>query len=438
MNSKKFLTVGARPWRGHSCLLRPGSSGSTLPGHRTKVEMNLDTAGKVPAPRPGPGRRNRLPHHFLAIALGFLPTLFLNGCGSKVEAGSGTAEAPPAVKVDHEENAGIFKVEHPEQFQLATAKQRDAAQELNVTGSVNPDVSRTVPVISLASGRVVEIHARLGDSVTKGQLLMRVQSADISQAFSDYRQALADETLAHSQYDRAKLLYDKGAIAQKDMEVALNADTKAKVTVDNTREHLRVLGADVEHPSSLIDIFAPVSGVITEQNVTNAAGVKTLDNSPNLFTIADLSDVWIVCDVFENDLPYVRMGEFADIHLNAYPDLALKGRIDNIGPVLDPSNRTAKVRLEVHNPGTLRLGMFVRATFYGAQREVHAVVPAPAVLHLHDRDWVYTPLNEGSFKRVEVTGGKMLPDNMQEILKGLKPGQKVVARALELQNTVEQ
>jgi cobalt-zinc-cadmium efflux system membrane fusion protein len=373
----------------------------------------------------------------LAVAV-FAPALFLSGCGNKVEAGSEATTEAPAVKIEHEETAGVYKVDHPEQFQLATATPYNAAQELNVTGSVNPDVSRTVPVISLASGRVMEIHARLGDAVTKGQLLMRVQSADISQAFSDYRQALADETLARAQYDRSKLLYDKGAIAQKDLEVALNADTKAKVTVENTREHLRVLGADVDKPSSLIDIFAPVSGVITEQNVTAAAGVKTLDNSPNLFTIADLSDVWIVCDVYENDLPYVKIGEFADIHLNAYPTLVLKGRIDNIGPILDPNIRTAKVRLEVHNPGMLRLGMFVRATFYGSQKEVHAAVPSAAVLHLHDRDWVYTPLDDGRFKRLEVVGGKMLPDSLQEILSGLKPGQKVVARALVLQNTVEQ
>lgn len=373
----------------------------------------------------------------LSIILCFVPAVFLNGCGNKVEANAASV-APPEVRVEHEENAGIFRVEHPEQFALATATERADAPELNVTGTVSPDVARTVPVISLSSGRVVEIHARLGDSVTKGQLLMRVQSSDISQAFSDYRQALADETLARSQYDRAKLLYDKGAVAQKDLEVALNADTKAKVTVENTRERLRVLGADINHPSSLVDIHAPVSGVITEQNVTNAAGVKTLDNSPNLFTIADISDVWIVCDVYENDLANVRMGEFADIHLSAYPNVVLKGRITNIGPSLDPNIRTAKVRLEVHNPGMLRLGMFVQATFYGFRKEVHAVVPAPAVLHLHDRDWVYTPLDGGRFKRVEVTGGKMLPDNMQEILTGLQPGQKVVARALVLQNTVEQ
>lgn len=374
---------------------------------------------------------------FLFAIVSCATMLLSTGCTKKVEAG-GSVEPPAPVKIDREENAGVFKVEHPEQFATVQAAERDAAPELNVTGAVNPDVSRTVPVISLASGRVVEIHARIGDMVTKGQLLMRVQSNDISQAFSDLRQATADEKLAASQYDRAKLLYDKGAIAQKDLEVAQNTDEKAKVSVQTAKEHLRVLGADMDHPSSLVSIYAPVTGVITEQNVTAAAGVKTLDNSPNLFTISDLSDVWIICDVYENDLPYVQLGQFADIHLNAYPNMVLKGRIGNIGPILDPAIRTAKVRLEVHNPGMLRLGMFVQATFHGLQKEVHAVVPAAAILHLHDRDWIYTPLNDGRFRRIEVRAGQVLPGNMQEILSGIRPGDKVVQEALKLQSTVEQ
>ncbi|HYL37763.1 MAG TPA: efflux RND transporter periplasmic adaptor subunit [Bryobacteraceae bacterium] len=367
------------------------------------------------------------------IALGAI----LAGCGSKVKADA-KAEAPPSAVVEQETDSSVVKVDHPERFPLATAEEYNVAPELKVTGSVNPDVSRNIPVISLASGRVVEIRARLGDTVTKGQLLMRVQSSDISQAFSDYRQSVADENLTRAQLDRAKILYEKGAIAQKDLEVAEDADAKAKVVVETTTERLRVLGADMSHPSSLVDIYAPVSGVITEQNVTASAGVKTLDNSPNLFTISDVSTVWVICDVFENDLPSVHLGEFADIHLNAYPNLVIKGRISNIGPVLDPNIRTAKVRLEVPNPGPLRFGMFVTATFHGLSKELRATVPASAVLHLHDRDWVFVPRDGGGFRRVEVIGGNMLPGNRQEILSGISPGQQVVSNALVLENSVEQ
>jgi cobalt-zinc-cadmium efflux system membrane fusion protein len=363
--------------------------------------------------------------------------LILAGCGAKGGEPDPKGEAPPPAQVEQEPSSDLVKVDHPDQFAIVTAGARSVAPELKVTGVVNVDVSRNVPVISLASGRVVEIRAKLGDAVTKGQLLMRVQSSDISGAFADYRHAVADEVLAHAQLDRAQLLFDKGAIAQKEVEVAQDAEAKAKIDVETAQEHLRVLGADMNQPTAIVDITAPISGVIVEQNVTNAGGVKTLDNSPNLFTIADLSSVWIMCDVYENDLSSVHMGEQADIRLNAYPDRVFKGRIDNIGPILDPNIRTAKVRLQVQNPGVMRLGMFVTATFHGQTKQVRAVVPASAVLHLHDRDWVYMPNPDNTFRRVGVVGGLMVPPNLQEVT-GINPGDRVVANALVLQNTAEQ
>lgn len=374
---------------------------------------------------------------FALMAASVSLSFVLSGCGAKVQADT-KMEAPPAAQVENETDSSLFKVEHVEQFPLVTAAEHDTAPELKTTGSVNADVSRNIPVISLASGRIVEIDARLGDTVAKGQLLLKIQSQDIAQAFSDYRQAMADEELAKAQLDRAKILLDKGAIAKKDEEVAEDAEVKAKVTTETAVEHLRVLGADMQHPSSIIEIYAPVSGVITDQQVTASAGVKTLDNSPNLFTISDLSKVWIICDVYENDMSFVHVGEYADIHLNAYPNVVLKGQIQNIASTMDPNIRTAKVRLEVDNPGLLRFGMFVTATFHGMQKEMHATVPATAVLHLHDRDWVYSPAGTNQFRRIEVMGGDMLPGGMQEIASGIKPGQQVISNALVLQATVEQ
>lgn len=371
------------------------------------------------------------------VAAALAACLISAGCGAKVEANPKEGEPPPA-DVIHESDGSVFRVDHPEQFPIATAGEHDAAPQLNTTGSVSPDVSRNIPVISLASGRIVEIDARLGDTVTKGQLLLKIQSQDIAQAFSDYRQAVADEELAKAQLDRSKILLEKGAIAKKDEEVAEDAEIKAKVTTETALEHLRVLGADLNHPNSIVEIHAPVSGVITDQQVTAAAGVKSLDSSPNLFTISDLSHVWIICDVYENDMSFVHLGEFADIHLAAYPKEVLKGRIDNIAPTLDPNIRTEKVRLEVQNNGRLRFGMFVTATFQGMQKQLRATVPADAVLHLHDRDWVYAPAGNSEFRRMEVVGGNMLPGNLQEIISGIQPGQKVVANALALQSTVEQ
>jgi cobalt-zinc-cadmium efflux system membrane fusion protein len=360
------------------------------------------------------------------------------GCGKPATAQPSAGDTGPVKPaVEPELDANNFKVAHPERFPLGTAGEHVAAPELNATGVVNPDVSRQVPVPSLATGRIVEINARLGDEVKKGQLLFKVRSTDVSSAYSDYRQAVKNEELTRLQLKRAHLLFDDGAIPQSALEIAQNAEDDNLVVLDTTKEHLGLLGVDPAHPTGIVEVFAPVSGTITDQQITNQSGVQAL-TPPNPFTISDLSKVWIVCDVYENNMAQVHIGEYADIHLVAYPNRVLKGRISNILPIVDPNIRTAKVRLEVDNPGLMRIGMFVTATFKGQSAERRATVPATAVLHLHDREWVYTPAQNGFFRRVEVTAGGMLPDNLQEIVTGIKPGDRVISNALVFQNTVEQ
>jgi membrane fusion protein, heavy metal efflux system len=365
--------------------------------------------------------------------------LFITGCERKVKAQdkveASVGPAPTVVEADLDANN--FKVDHPDQFPLATAGEHTAAPELNVTGVVNPDVSKQVPVPSLATGRIVEVDARLGDEVTKGQLLFKVRSADIANAFSNYRQAAKNEELTKIQLVRANTLFEHGAIPKSGQEVAQNAEDDNLVVLETAKEQIGLLGADPDHPTGIVQVFSPVSGTITDQEITEQSGVQAL-TPPNPFTISDLSHVWIICDVWENNMSQVHIGEYADIHLVAYPDRVLKGRISNILPIIDPAIRTAKVRLQVDNPGLMRIGMFVTATFHGETMERRATVPASAILHLHDREWVYTPLGNGRFRRQEVTAGNMLPEDMQEIVRGIKPGDQVISKALVFQNTVEQ
>ncbi len=355
--------------------------------------------------------------------------------GCKVKAADAAAEAPPPAKVVGDVDVANWAVQDPSKYPLATAEQYNAPAKLLVTGVVNPDIARTVPVISLASGRVVAIKARLGDEVRKGQVLLQVRSDDISGGFATYQSAVADEVLAKAQWERAQELYKHGAIALNDLQIADDTEQKAKIAVDVAAEHLKLLGGTVEHPSGIVDITAPVTGVITDQQVTNAAGVQSLGTNP--FTISDLTYVWIVCDVYENDISSVRIGDGAEVRFNALPDLVLKGTVSNIGPILDPSIRTAKVRIEVHNPGSLRIGMFAAATFQTLKKEVHTAVPSSAILRLHDRDWVYIPAPENKFHRLQIVAGDSLPNDMQEVKVGLKPGQQVVQNPLALQNEID-
>ncbi len=353
----------------------------------------------------------------------------LAGCSSQqVDAVSNIA---PAVTVEQVADPNLITVDKPERFPLATATSRAEVSELIANGSVAPDVNRTVPVNALSAGRVLEIHARLGDDVQKGQLLLTINSSDMSQAFSEYRKFQADEALAKTQSERAQLLFSHGALAQKDLDVAAEIYDKAKVDTQTALDRIRILGGDPQRPSAVIEVRAPISGTIVEQNVTAAAGVKSQDNSPNLFTIADLSQVWVICDVYENDLAQVREGDRAQIEFNAYPNRKFSGRISNIGKLLDPNTRTAKVRIELSNErGLLRPNMFATVHFQSQGLQMRTVVPATAVLRLEDRDWVFVKVGENQFQRKEVHAGAVNGDGTEQVDSGLSAGKRVVRDAL--------
>ena len=361
--------------------------------------------------------------------------LSIVGCEKKFNPADGT---PQSLKPKEVGDMSLVTLDKPDQFPLVSAEGIEAPAELKVTGAVNPDISREVPVISLASGRVVDIKTRLGNDVKKGQLLLRVQSPDITNAFDAYLKAVNDEQLANKAYARAKDLYEHGAVPQSALEQAEDTEKDMRADLNAAEEQLRTLGVDKDHPSSIVPVYAPISGVVIAQNVTNAAAAGvTFSGSSTVFTIADLSSVWILCDVYENDLPKIALGQTASIYTNAYPARLLTGRISDIEPILDPSIRTAKVRIELPNPGFLKIGMFVTATFQSKEKQTHTVVPATAILHLRDRDWVYVAAGDSRFQRVEVHAGQMLPGNRQELLSGLSVGQSVVSNVLQLESTLE-
>lgn len=355
--------------------------------------------------------------------------------GVGVGCSRGGEAAPTKAEVTLDPN--VYQTDRPELFKIVPVETRKVATTLTANGVVAPDVNRTIHVTSLGGGRVIDLKVRLGDQVKKGQVLLIISSPDLAGAFSDYQKAVADERLAKKALDRAQLLLDKGAIAEKDFQLAEDTEEKAKVDVETTAQHVRVLGGDPAHPSPMLELRAPVGGTIVEQNVAGFEGIKSLDNTPNLFTIADLSQVWVVCDVFENDLDSVHMGDAAEIKLNAYPDKVLQGRVADISRVLDPNTRAAKVRIVLANPdGTLRPGMFALATFRSRKMVPTLVLPSTAVLRLHDKDWVFVKEGEKQFRKVQVQGGHAGPDGTIEIESGVKEGTPVVSNALDFSTAV--
>ena len=366
----------------------------------------------------------------LCLMLLISAALLVNlGCSNDTPA----ATSKPPVTLDPD----VFEADHPELFKTAKAEVRPLATIVTANGSISPDVNRTIHVTSLGSGRVVDLKAKLGDAVQKGQTLLVISSPDLAGAFADYQKAKADEALSRKSQERAQMLYDRGAIAAKDLEVAEDAEDKAKVDLDTADHRVRILGADPSHPSPLIELKAPVSGTIVEQNVAGNEGVKSLDNTPNLFTIANLSEVWAVCDVFENDLGEVHLGDSAEIRLNAFPDRTFKGKVADISRVLDPNTRSAKVRIILPNAdGSLRPGMFAVATFRSRKLTDRVVVPATAIMRLHDKDWVFRKEGDKKFRKVSIIADGLAPDGMQEIRQGVKPGDELVTNALEFSTEV--
>ncbi len=345
---------------------------------------------------------------------------------------------PEPTKVEVKLESGVFNVDRPELFKVVKVGTRDLPTLLKANGSVTPDVNRTIHVTSQGSGRVVDLRVRLGDFVKKGQPLLSIYSADLTAAFSDFQKAQADERLSKKALDRSQLLYSHGAIAQRDIEQIEDAEEKAKVDVQNTAEHIRVLGGDPVHPSAQIDLRAPVSGTIVEQNISGFEGVKNLDNSPNLFTIADLSQVWVVCDVFENDLEEVHAGDSAEVKLSAFSDRVFHGTVSDISRMLDPATRSAKVRIVLPNPkGELRPGMYAVTSFRSRRMQPHILIPATSVMRLQDRDWIFHKENEHHFRQIEVHITGDAPDGMHEIQDGaVSVGDEIVLNALEFSTEV--
>lgn len=363
-------------------------------------------------------------------------SIALTGCSAKAQFDA-AAGAPPKTQIIEEPDLNLVHVSDAQRFRLAMACPHLETPKLSATGVISPDIDQSIPVVSLASGRVIGVYAKLGDDVKKGQLLLKIFSSDVSSAFASYTEAKADEALARKQLDRAELLYQHGAASLNELQVAQDSETKAEAALRAAEQQLRNLGGNPASSNPVISIYAPASGTIVAQNVTPAADVHTPDNQPNLFTIANLSTVWAVANVYENELPQVQAGDAADVVLNAYPGRTFRGRVDNISKILDPGTRTAKVRVVLANPGIMRAGMFVTVSFHARTGQIYANVPATSVLHLHDRSWVFVPVKAGQFRRTEVTTGESFNGTV-DILSGISPGQQVVADALALSAETQQ
>lgn len=355
----------------------------------------------------------------------------LAGCGHK-----SNAQAKKKTRIIEKSSSGMVIQVKPsiaKRFKLVRATTIKRAHHFSAPGVIAPDVSRTVSVFSLANGFAVQVPVQLGEKVHKGEVLAVVNSPDLAKAISSYQTAKAQATLTHKELNREESLYKHGAAPRKALESARYSEQHAEIEVHNAARQIKLLGGSLNSPSPLVNVRAPIGGTIIKQKISRGEAVE----NSYLFKIADLSRIWVLCSIYENDLPRVQVGDSAHIKIAAYPQLDLIGRISNISGVLNPATRTAKVRVVLNNPhGLLKPGMFATARFTSTHKSPEVLVPVTALFQLHDDFWVFRPIKPGVFRRESVAVGSVAKPGWQVVTHGLHAGQKVVANSLEFASAV--
>jgi cobalt-zinc-cadmium efflux system membrane fusion protein len=322
-------------------------------------------------------------------------------------------------------------------IETATVQLSAVPNYLELPAQIQADPTRVVHVYAPAGGRITEMKVRPWDHVEKGQTLATLDSSDLARAVADYHKALIDQEVKQKELDRAKYLYAHSAVAQKDLQQAQGDAQMAEAEVQAGRAELQVLGVNPGHPGAQLRVVAPRSGVVLDIGASQGEYSNALSAAQPLCTIADISRVWAVGDIYEKDLTAARAGEPAKVTLDAYPGQSWKGRVSAVADAVDPNTRTLHVRVVLPNPGgKLKPAMFgsirlLRSTSHGI------VVPSTAVIREGNMAYVFVSDGNGRYQRRTVTLGRTFGDSI-EIASGLKPGETVVTRgALLLREAAE-
>lgn len=371
------------------------------------------------------GRRHfRLQLATIATASAILLLFVSCDSGPNVAANSSSANNP--------DNAALFTIPQDQMthVQVLTVQPTTLTRSLRLTGAVAYNSFRTTPVITQVSGPVSRVVIVPGQKVTQGQPMLYVASPDYSQLRTNYLKAKDAYTLAQKAYARAQDLYQHHAIAEQNLEQAESAEVQAGGDLVAAQAALKVMGitdpdALVKAPPSFeVPVKAPIGGLVVEQDVS--AGQLIQPGTTQCFMISDTSTVWVLVNVYQKDLPYVRVGDTVAIQTDTYPEV-FHGRIAYVAASLDPSTRTLQARIETPNPGDkLKKDMYVVTTVNAGSIRNAIALPDAAVLRDNENQpFVYAEASANQFGRRSVTLGESL-NGQTEITSGLKAGDKVV------------
>lgn len=315
--------------------------------------------------------------------------------------------------------------------QVAQVMVKTVQNEVAVPAKVQADPDRVVHIYPPVSGRLVSLNIRPGDTVKQGQTVAVIESSDAAAARSDYEKARIEAERSDQAEKRAALLLQHEVMAQKDYEDIKAAAESAKSDLARTEQHLHMLGLNPSGTSDQIAVKSPRSGVVLDIGTANGELSKSLDNANSIATVADLSSVWIVGDLYEKDASLASRGTPTQITLAGLPDQNWKGVISNVSDVLDPTTRTLKVRVVLPNPQhKLKPEMFATIHLVG-RKENLMTVPTTAVLHEGNEAFVMVKKPDGTYEKRTVTIANSRSDTTQ-IGSGLQPGEKIVTSGAEL------
>ncbi len=385
-----------------------------------KQPQSLSTTRRTLGVRSGAALNHRMKsRHFYVLALSALLCEFgTSACSSK---------ATPAMAAERSRDSIRLEPGNPRlQFvKVETIKETDAAPIIRLTGKVGFDEDHTQRVASPIDGRATRIMVELGDHVKAGQALLDISSPHVSEVQADAQKALQDLDIATKALDRATKLKLEGAVSEKEAAQAEADFKKAKSESARTNAQLRSLSVSASDPTTTAAIRAQIAGIVVERNILVGQEVRA-DAAQPLLTISNLGVVWVMADVYEQDLSMVQKGASVKIHVSAYPDKAFDGKVDYVGDVLDPVSRTVKLRCIVPNPGTqLKPEMFAKIELSELADKKAVILPSSAILTDSEHTRVFVSGSDHVYRQRLVTVGPEVDDHVR-VLSGLKIGEQVV------------
>lgn len=305
---------------------------------------------------------------------------------------------------------------------IDTVKAADAISQLTLTGSIAPDENKMVKIFPLVSGVAQDIKVQLGDVVHKGQVLAVMRSAEMAAFTKDYISSAADIRNTKRIMESTQDLYKSGLASQKDFEQAQSDYQKA---VAEGKRASAVISINKSNENGY-EVRTPIPGFVVEKNLNNSTQVRA-DNSQNLFTIADLSTVYVLVNVYESDISKIQTGDPVKVTTLSYPDKIFVGIIDKIDNMLDPDNKIMHARIKINNPGNaLKPGMFANVLIKAKSGENLPEVNTKALVFDNDKNYVIVVDGKAKVHIQPIKIAKTVEDRAY-ISKGLKPGDRVIA-----------